>query len=158
MHVHWVQAVSTNIASDGMEAARRACGGHGYSLLSGLPTTFTHYVQNVTWEGDNNVMLLQAMPPFHMAPARSVSHPTLAACWLTCAYLRAALLLLEAWCHRGTLAQQLCYETSLRNANGQVLALMVVDVGCTLCYFLSERLDVILGVDSKNHSQTSDEL
>jgi hypothetical protein len=57
-----VQAVSTTIASDGMEAARRACGGHGYSLLSGLPTTFTHYVQNVTWEGDNNVMLLQALP------------------------------------------------------------------------------------------------
>ena len=45
-----------------MEAARRACGGHGYSLLSGLPTMFTHYVQNVTWEGDNNVMLLQVTP------------------------------------------------------------------------------------------------
>ena len=56
------QALSTNIASDGMESARRACGGHGYSLLSGLPTTFTHYVQNVTWEGDNNVMLLQVGP------------------------------------------------------------------------------------------------
>ncbi len=54
-----LQAVSTTIASDGMEACRRACGGHGYSLLSGLPTNFTHYVQNVTWEGDNNVMLLQ---------------------------------------------------------------------------------------------------
>ena len=51
--------MSTTLASDGMEAARRACGGHGYSLLSGLPTLFTHYVQNVTWEGDNNVMLLQ---------------------------------------------------------------------------------------------------
>lgn len=54
-----MKAVSTTLASDGMEAARRACGGHGYSLLSGLPTVFTHYVQNVTWEGDNNVMLLQ---------------------------------------------------------------------------------------------------
>ena len=52
-----------------MEAARRACGGHGYSLLSGLPTLFTHYVQNVTWEGDNNVMLLQ------VAPAASLPHP-----------------------------------------------------------------------------------
>ena len=51
--------MSTTLASDGMEAARRACGGHGYSLLSGLPTLFTHYVQNVTWEGDNSVMLLQ---------------------------------------------------------------------------------------------------
>ena len=58
----WAQAVSTTLASDGMEAARRACGGHGYSLLSGLPTVFTHYVQNVTWEGDNNVMLLQVPP------------------------------------------------------------------------------------------------
>ena len=44
--------------------ARRACGGHGYSLLSGLPTLFTHYVQNVTWEGDNNVMLLQVCYTF----------------------------------------------------------------------------------------------
>eukprot|EP00887_Chlorella_sp_A99_P006224 scaffold3.g6224.t1 len=38
---------------------RRQCGGHGYSILSGLPTLFNSYVQNVTWEGDNNVMYLQ---------------------------------------------------------------------------------------------------
>ena len=54
-----------------MEAARRACGGHGYSLLSGLPTLFTHYVQNVTWEGDNNVMLLQVS--CHI-PSRKLLH------------------------------------------------------------------------------------
>lgn len=53
------QAVSTWLTSDGCEACRRTCGGHGYSLLSGLPTIFTNYVQNVTWEGDNNVMCLQ---------------------------------------------------------------------------------------------------
>ena len=51
--------VCTDIASDGIEACRRTCGGHGFSLLSGLPTLFASYVQNVTWEGDNNVMLLQ---------------------------------------------------------------------------------------------------
>ena len=71
------QALSTNIASDGMESARRACGGHGYSLLSGLPTVFTTYVQNVTWEGDNNVMLLQvrAPPDCHMPmPAPCAVH------------------------------------------------------------------------------------
>jgi acyl-CoA oxidase len=67
-----MQAVSTTIASDGMEACRRACGGHGYSLLSGLPTAFTHYVQNVTWEGDNNVMLLQARC-LHSRQARAVT-------------------------------------------------------------------------------------
>ncbi len=38
---------------------RRTCGGHGYSKLSGLPTLFQNYVQNVTWEGDNNVLCLQ---------------------------------------------------------------------------------------------------
>ena len=69
-----MQAVSTTIASDGMEAARRACGGHGYSLLSGLPTTFTHYVQNVTWEGDNNVMLLQAQRLLPFVSAESLQH------------------------------------------------------------------------------------
>lgn len=53
-----------------MESCRRACGGHGYSLLSGLPTAFTHYVQNVTWEGDNNVMLLQV--GMHASPCSTL--------------------------------------------------------------------------------------
>ncbi|KAK9824680.1 hypothetical protein WJX72_012328 [[Myrmecia] bisecta] len=54
-----LKALSTWITSDGIEACRRGCGGHGYSLLSGLPTLFASYVQNATWEGDNNVMCLQ---------------------------------------------------------------------------------------------------
>eukprot|EP00884_Botryococcus_braunii_P015671 jgi/Botrbrau1/2788/Bobra.0125s0001.1 len=54
-----MKAVSTWLTSDGCEACRRTCGGHGYSQLSGLPSVFTNYVQNVTWEGDNNVMCLQ---------------------------------------------------------------------------------------------------
>lgn len=47
------------MAADGIEVARRTCGGHGYSALSGLPRLFASYVQNVTWEGDNNVLYLQ---------------------------------------------------------------------------------------------------
>lgn len=54
-----LKALCTECAADGIEAARRACGGHGYSVLSGLPTLFASYVQNTTWEGDNNVLLLQ---------------------------------------------------------------------------------------------------
>lgn len=73
-----------------MEAARRACGGHGYSLLSGLPTLFTHYVQNVTWEGDNNVMLLQVsysllgplLPSFGLT--LQLIHTSCAACCCAC--------------------------------------------------------------------------
>lgn len=54
-----LKALCTECAADGIEAARRACGGHGYSALSGLPTLYASYVQNTTWEGDNNVLLLQ---------------------------------------------------------------------------------------------------
>ena len=54
-----MQALGTTLASNGMEACRRCCGGHGYSLQSGLPTLFSSYVQNATWEGDNNVLYLQ---------------------------------------------------------------------------------------------------
>ncbi|PNH11730.1 Peroxisomal acyl-coenzyme A oxidase 2 [Tetrabaena socialis] len=52
-------ALCTWITADGIEECRRTCGGHGYSKLSGLPTLFQNYVQNVTWEGDNNVLCLQ---------------------------------------------------------------------------------------------------
>ena len=56
-----MKAVITSMAADGMESCRRTCGGHGYSLLSGLPSLFASYVQNCTWEGDNNVLLLQVL-------------------------------------------------------------------------------------------------
>lgn len=54
-----LKAVCTWQTADGIEACRRCCGGHGYSRLSGLPDLFSSYVQNVTWEGDNNVLCLQ---------------------------------------------------------------------------------------------------
>lgn len=54
-----LKSLCTDIAAAGIESSRRTCGGHGYSVLSGLPTLFSSYVQNVTWEGDNNVMYLQ---------------------------------------------------------------------------------------------------
>lgn len=54
-----LKAFCTDAASFGIEECRRTCGGQGYSVLSGLPTIYTSYVQNVTWEGDNNVMYLQ---------------------------------------------------------------------------------------------------
>lgn len=54
-----LKATCTAITADGIEAARRSCGGHGYSQLSALPRLYASYVQNVTWEGDNNVLYLQ---------------------------------------------------------------------------------------------------
>lgn len=54
-----LKAVASWMAAEGIEECRRCCGGQGYSVLSGLPTLLASYVQNCTWEGDNNVMALQ---------------------------------------------------------------------------------------------------
>ena len=43
----------------GIERARQACGGHGYSDYSGLPIMLREYSPNPTFEGDNTVLLLQ---------------------------------------------------------------------------------------------------
>lgn len=53
------KALCTWTTADGIEKCRLTCGGHGYSKLSGLPTLLQNYVQNCTWEGDNNVLCLQ---------------------------------------------------------------------------------------------------
>lgn len=55
-----LKSLCTDVAAGGIETCRRFCGGHGFSVLSGLPNLFASYVQNVTWEGDNNVMYLQS--------------------------------------------------------------------------------------------------
>lgn len=54
-----LKAFCTWITSDGIEECRKACGGHGYSLSSGLPTLFTNYVPACTYEGDNYVLIQQ---------------------------------------------------------------------------------------------------
>ncbi len=40
-----LQALCTWITCEGIEKCRLACGGHGYSLLSGLPSIYASYVQ-----------------------------------------------------------------------------------------------------------------
>lgn len=50
----------TEVVSAGLEECRRACGGQGYSLASGLPQVCTMFVHLVTAEGDNTVMCQQA--------------------------------------------------------------------------------------------------
>jgi acyl-CoA oxidase len=54
-----MKAIGTGLAADGIEVCRRACGGHGYSALSGLPELYGSYVGTVTAEGDNFLLLLQ---------------------------------------------------------------------------------------------------
>jgi len=47
------------IAADGIEDCRKACGGHGYLLSSGLPELYCVFLQNNTVEGDNFLLTQQ---------------------------------------------------------------------------------------------------
>ena len=42
-----------------MQMCRLACGGHGYSLASGIPTLYVNYTAAQTYEGENTVLYLQ---------------------------------------------------------------------------------------------------
>ena len=55
-----LKAACTSYAAAGVETCRLLCGGHGYSLASGLPSLFAEFAPSQTYEGDNVVMLLQA--------------------------------------------------------------------------------------------------
>ncbi|KAI6661329.1 Peroxisomal acyl-coenzyme A oxidase 1 [Oopsacas minuta] len=54
-----LKAVSTTAVSQGIEACRIACGGHGYSQSSGFPELYSNISASMTYEGDNNILLLQ---------------------------------------------------------------------------------------------------
>ncbi|XP_067397371.1 peroxisomal acyl-coenzyme A oxidase 2 isoform X2 [Emydura macquarii macquarii] len=54
-----LKAITTECSTAGVEICRRACGGHGYSALSGLPSLYTKLAASCTYEGENTVLLLQ---------------------------------------------------------------------------------------------------
>ncbi|ETP19402.1 hypothetical protein F441_06546, partial [Phytophthora nicotianae CJ01A1] len=54
-----LKVLTTDLATAGIETARRACGGHGYLLSSGLPILLGDAAQTVTTEGDNLVLSIQ---------------------------------------------------------------------------------------------------
>eukprot|EP01103_Thecamoeba_quadrilineata_P012163 TRINITY_DN306_c0_g1_i1.p1 TRINITY_DN306_c0_g1~~TRINITY_DN306_c0_g1_i1.p1 ORF type:complete len:426 (+),score=88.70 TRINITY_DN306_c0_g1_i1:872-2149(+) len=54
-----LKALCSELVLNALEDSRRACGGHGYSTLSGFPHMIGSYAQNVTVEGDNVILHLQ---------------------------------------------------------------------------------------------------
>ncbi|KAF8068739.1 hypothetical protein FPV67DRAFT_1414516 [Lyophyllum atratum] len=54
-----LKAYATQTAADGAEDARKCCGGHGYSVLSGLPDLVADLAPMATLEGENYVMYQQ---------------------------------------------------------------------------------------------------
>lgn len=66
-----LKSLASTTAADGLEQARKACGGHGYSSFSGIGPFYADYLPNVTWEGDN-YMLTQQVAQYLLKSARSV--------------------------------------------------------------------------------------
>lgn len=54
-----LKAFTSWIANFGIEVCRLSCGGHGYSLASGLPELYTYFTPSCTYEGENTVLMLQ---------------------------------------------------------------------------------------------------
>ncbi|XP_020135995.2 peroxisomal acyl-coenzyme A oxidase 2 isoform X2 [Microcebus murinus] len=53
------KAMMADFCIQGAETCRRACGGHGYSKLSGLPSLVTRVSAASSYEGENTVLYLQ---------------------------------------------------------------------------------------------------
>ncbi|XP_045386683.1 LOW QUALITY PROTEIN: peroxisomal acyl-coenzyme A oxidase 2 [Lemur catta] len=53
------KAMMADFCIQGAEMCRRACGGHGYSKLSGLPSLVTRVSASSIYEGENTVLYLQ---------------------------------------------------------------------------------------------------
>lgn len=49
----------SDLCTQAVEQCRRACGGHGYSKLSGLPSLLARVTASCTYEGENTVLYLQ---------------------------------------------------------------------------------------------------
>ncbi|KAL0088744.1 acyl-CoA dehydrogenase/oxidase C-terminal [Phycomyces blakesleeanus] len=54
-----LKSLTTTMAVAAIEECRRACGGHGYSLFSGLGQFYQDYLPKATWEGDNYLLTQQ---------------------------------------------------------------------------------------------------
>ncbi|PVV04861.1 hypothetical protein BB560_000625 [Smittium megazygosporum] len=50
---------TSNVAIYGVDTCRHVCGGHGYSMFSGLNEFFANIYPNIIWEGDNFVLAKQ---------------------------------------------------------------------------------------------------
>ncbi|KAM9185557.1 LOW QUALITY PROTEIN: peroxisomal acyl-coenzyme A oxidase 2, partial [Dugong dugon] len=54
-----LKALMSDSCTQGAELCRRACGGHSFSKLSGLPSLVTRVTASCTYEGENTVLYLQ---------------------------------------------------------------------------------------------------
>ncbi|TPX45691.1 acyl-CoA oxidase [Chytriomyces confervae] len=131
-----LKSLTTTIAAAGIEECRRSCGGHGYSLFSGLPDFLNTFLPLVTLEGDNHLLtqqtsryLLKQLRKYKQDPSSIPKSDGSTTKYLgamptkswtaakTEADLQNPLILLEAFAHR---SQRLVIELATKMAKGQV--------------------------------------
>ncbi|KAJ3347152.1 hypothetical protein HDU83_002358 [Entophlyctis luteolus] len=130
-----LKSLTTTIAAAGIEEARRACGGHGYSLFSGLPDFLNTFLPLVTLEGDNHLLTQQTaryllkqlrayaadptkVPKSEGSTTKYLATP-LAKAWASCrtvADMHNPAVLIEAFAHR---SKRLVTDLASRMAKGQ---------------------------------------
>ncbi|XP_054708090.1 peroxisomal acyl-coenzyme A oxidase 1-like [Uloborus diversus] len=60
-----LKALCTDVGSASIEVCRRACGGHGYLMISGIHRLYATTVAACTYEGENTVLYLQTARYLH---------------------------------------------------------------------------------------------
>ncbi|KAI8609386.1 hypothetical protein BC830DRAFT_1070995 [Chytriomyces sp. MP71] len=130
-----LKSLTTTIAAAGIEECRRSCGGHGYSLFSGLPDFLNTFLPLVTLEGDNHLLTQQtsryllkqirkykqdptSVPKDDGSTTKYLADPVKKS-WTSAkteADLKNPLILLEAFAHR---SQRLVIELATKMAKGQ---------------------------------------
>ncbi|CAM9876322.1 unnamed protein product, partial [Phaeothamnion confervicola] len=82
-----LKSFCSGVAADGIEDCRRSCGGHGFLLCSGLPELLGTYLQNVTVEGENSVIIQQTARFLVKVVAAARAGAARPAAWAQSAYL-----------------------------------------------------------------------
>lgn len=93
-----LKSCCTYLTADGIEECRRACGGHGFSLLSGLPKLYADFFQSFTPEGDN-WLLTQQTCSIVLRTLRSIDSEATSIMTPSSKYLLNYKELLQARCH-----------------------------------------------------------
>lgn len=92
---------------DGIEECRRSCGGHGFHMLSGLPSLYLEYLPAITYDGDNSILTLQSAR-YYMAAMRKGKDLN-----ENLLYLMKHQQRLEGEAHSADF-HQMCFETAAR--------------------------------------------
>ena len=109
------KSYTTYSVLEGIEEARRSCGGHGFMMLSGLPSLYTEYLPAITYDGDNSILTLQAARYFMSLLRKPRELPE------DLRFFNEVSKTLEGDVHSAEFHQQ-CFDTAARNRFHRLVA------------------------------------